>query len=174
MLRTVPSRPSSPTKSLPSSVDGSSCPVATRIPIAIGRSNAVPSFLTSAGARLIVILRGGSLNPELTSAAPTRSLLSFTAPMGNPTIVHCGKPAAASTSTMMSYASIPMSAAERTAASMRQRHLVYTFGAHQTAARFISFPRKSRDLLRTDEPEWHPAAYNIRMNRQAGSQIEFH
>ena len=121
IVRSAPSRPSSPTNiRSAAATDDSSCPVATRMPMAIGRSNAVPSFFTSAGARFTVIRRGGTLKPELTSAAPTRSRLSFTALAASPTIVHWGSPCAASTSTMTSYASMPTSAAERTAASITQ------------------------------------------------------
>lgn len=63
--------------------------------------------------------RGGTSNPEFTSAALTRSRLSFTAPAGRPTIVHPGRPSATSTSTVTSYASMPITAAERTLASTR-------------------------------------------------------
>jgi hypothetical protein len=73
---------------------------------------------TSAGARFTVIRRGGSVNPEFTRAALTRSLLSLTAPAGSPTISHCGNPGAASTSTITSYASMPTTAADRIAASI--------------------------------------------------------
>ncbi len=118
IARSEPSSPSSPTAARPVNAVASSCFVATRMPSAIGRSKAVPSFRMSAGARFTVIRRGGTANPEFTSAAPTRSRLSFTAPAGRPTIVNCGSPVAASTSTVTSYALIPMTAAERTAASM--------------------------------------------------------
>ena len=77
-------------------------PVPTSTPSAMGRSNAVPSFRTSAGARFVVIRRGGTVNPELSKAAPTRSRLSFTALAGRPTVVHCGKPRETSTSTVTS------------------------------------------------------------------------
>ena len=46
----------------------------------MGRSNALPLFGTSAGARLMVMRLGGSANPLLVSAAVTRSLPSRTAP----------------------------------------------------------------------------------------------
>jgi hypothetical protein len=40
----------------------------------------------SAGARLILVLPIGKLNPAFTNAVPTRSRDSFTAASGNPTI----------------------------------------------------------------------------------------
>jgi len=46
----------------------------------MARSNAVPSFLTSAGARLTVTRLGGSGHPLLESAVATRSRPSRTAP----------------------------------------------------------------------------------------------
>lgn len=44
--------------------------------MAIGKSNAGPSLRTSAGARLIVILREGTSKLELRIAARTRSFAS--------------------------------------------------------------------------------------------------
>ncbi len=80
--------------------------------MAIGRSKPVPAFLVSPGDRLTVMRREGSANPELVSAAETRSRLSFTSPAGRPTIVQCGSPWATSISTQTSYASIPNTVAE--------------------------------------------------------------
>ena len=57
-----------------------SCSVAASIPNAIGRSNADPSFLISAGARFTVMRLSGNEKSELAIDAPTRSLPSFTAP----------------------------------------------------------------------------------------------
>jgi hypothetical protein len=62
----------------------------------------VPSFRTSAGERFTVTRRDGSAKPEFTIAAVTRSRASFTALLASPTIVHAGKPAATSTSTVTS------------------------------------------------------------------------
>src|SRR3990172_2699565 len=115
--RTPPSSPSSPTMTYPSAVPPS-CPVAARIPIAIGRSNAEPSFRTSAGARLMVMRFNGNSNAELAIAAPTRSRPSFTAPCGSPTVANVGRPLAMSASTSTRYASMPSTAAERMRASM--------------------------------------------------------
>ena len=97
--RSEPSSPSSPRATMPSVAPCRSWPVATSRPNAMGRSNAVPSFFVSAGARLTVTRRGGTWKPEFVSAAETRSRLSRTAPAGRPTMVHCGNPAATSTST---------------------------------------------------------------------------
>src|SRR3954453_6150932 len=61
--RTLPVSPSSPTSRYwPRSVTRSA-PYAPRIPIAMGRSNPEPSFLRSAGARLMVIWVGGIVYP---------------------------------------------------------------------------------------------------------------
>ena len=59
---------------------------AANIPSAIGRSNALPSFFISAGARFTVILFDGNVRFEFFSAAITLSLDSLTAESGNPTI----------------------------------------------------------------------------------------
>jgi len=75
--------------------------------MAIGRSNAVPSFLISAGARLTVIRRLGRPNPLLRSAAATRSRPSRTDPCANPTIVNAGSADASATSARTSIASTP-------------------------------------------------------------------
>jgi hypothetical protein len=61
-----------------------------RIPIAIGKSNALPSFFISAGARLIVIFLLSYSIPVFFIAAITLSLLSLTVLSGNQTIVNCG------------------------------------------------------------------------------------
>ena len=58
-----------------------------RIPTAIGRSKAEPTFGISAGARLTVILVSGILNEALLIAALTLSFASPTALSGKPTIV---------------------------------------------------------------------------------------
>eukprot|EP00831_Metopus_contortus_P015778 TRINITY_DN16563_c0_g1_i5.p3 TRINITY_DN16563_c0_g1~~TRINITY_DN16563_c0_g1_i5.p3 ORF type:complete len:135 (+),score=44.59 TRINITY_DN16563_c0_g1_i5:87-491(+) len=57
-----------------------------RIPSAIGKSNNDPFFLTSAGAKLIVILPSGKLYPLFIIAVLTLSLASFTDASGSPTI----------------------------------------------------------------------------------------
>src|SRR3990170_1228405 len=62
--RTVPSRESSPTNK-EFARSASIVPDANKIPKAIGKSYAGPSFGISAGARLIVIRLGGKSIPEL-------------------------------------------------------------------------------------------------------------
>ena len=84
-----------------------SCVDATSIPTAIGRSNLPPSLGRSAGARLTVMWPAGSSKPQFASAARTRSLLSFTAVSGRPTIEKAGRPAPTYTSTRTSGASRP-------------------------------------------------------------------
>ena len=64
----------------------------TRRPKAMGRSKWLPSLSTSAGARLTVILLGGSARPRAFSAARTRSRDSATALSGRPTMVNAGRP----------------------------------------------------------------------------------
>ena len=91
--------------------------MAINSPIAIGRSNPVPTFRESPGDKLTVIRRDGTAKPEFARAATTRSRLSFTSPAGSPTMHQYGSPGATSTSTQMSYASTPTTAAERMAAS---------------------------------------------------------
>ena len=73
---------------------------AFKIPRATGRSNPAPSFLRSAGERLIKTLSGGNSNPLLITAARTLSLVSFTAPSARPTTSTAGMPLLRSTSTL--------------------------------------------------------------------------
>src|SRR5262245_14451754 len=95
-------------------------PVAQRIPSAVGRSNAAPSFRRSAGARLMVMRSRGNSKPAFLMAARTRSRLSRTAESGRPTVVNEGRPFVTSTSTETVVTSTPWSAAERTFASMNR------------------------------------------------------
>jgi hypothetical protein len=60
--------------------------------MAIGRSNAVPSLGSSAGARLTVTRRWGNLKPALRIAGLTRSRASWIARSVSPTIVNAGSP----------------------------------------------------------------------------------
>src|ERR1700744_860896 len=90
------------------------------MPNAIGKSKLGPSFFTSAGARLIVVLPIGNLKPELESAVDTRSCDSRTAASGSPTMMIFVSPQPAFTSTSMGYASMPFTAAEQTLDNMRQ------------------------------------------------------
>src|SRR5213594_876475 len=88
------------------------------MPIAIGKSKLGPSFLTSAGARLMVMRPRGILKPELERAVPTRSRDSLTAASGRPTITMTESPQPAMTSTSIGYASIPLTADEKTRANI--------------------------------------------------------
>src|SRR4051794_25944314 len=96
-VRTSPvsdSSPTNPTVAEP----GRTCSEPSRIPIAIARSIEAPDFRRSAGARLIVIRRGGNTNPAFRSAPRTRSRASWRAVSARPTIVQPGIPGATSTS----------------------------------------------------------------------------
>src|SRR5688572_5245514 len=84
----------------------------------MGRSKLGASFLTSAGARLMVVRPRGFLKPELVSAVLTRSRDSFTAASGKPTITITLSPQPELTSTSTGKASMPLTAAENTRASM--------------------------------------------------------
>src|SRR5580658_9680441 len=88
------------------------------MPMAMGRSKLGPSFLTSAGARLMVVRPMGNLNPELVSAVETLSRDSFTAASGNPTMTTMVSPQPELTSTSTGKASMPLTAADKTRASM--------------------------------------------------------
>ena len=87
-----PSSASSPTTANRPICPFLTAPVAARMPSAMGRSNEVPSFRTSAGARFTVIRSDGNANPALRMAVRTRSRLSRTAESGSPTVVKAGKP----------------------------------------------------------------------------------
>ena len=75
---TLPSKPSSPTISMFSNFSCGNISDAARHAIAMGRSNAVPAFLTSAGERFTVICFGRKAKLEFLSAVLTLSLASFT------------------------------------------------------------------------------------------------
>ena len=146
--RIAPSNASSPTAATCRTQSAGIWPVATSTPNAIGRSNPVPSFFRSAGARLTVVRRAGSENPELTIAAETRSRLSFTAPAGSPTTLNQGSPWAQSTSTDTSYASMPITAAERIVASTRRAYAVLA----RTPTSFPCFPNRCLPFVTGDTP----------------------
>ena len=116
----LPSRESSPVNKYPSRTVCSINPSDAMIPTAIGRSNAEPSFLRSAGARLTVICFRGKLKPIFFKEALTLSRLSFTAASGRPTIEKCGSPREEiSTSTSTLKASIPITLALSTFESIK-------------------------------------------------------
>ena len=104
---TCPSRPNSPNISIFSMDSCGMIPIDASIPTAIGRSNAVPSFLISAGNRLMVTLFGGRLKLELRSAILTRSPASLTQADRYPTIFIMGRPSCISVSTDISVPSTP-------------------------------------------------------------------
>ena len=117
--RTLPSSASSPSRAVDSSrLRSGSWPDAARMPTAMATSYAVPSFGTSAGARLTVIRRDGSSKPELRSAERTRSRASCTWLPASPTMVSDGRPKATSTSTRTGSPSTPSSEALSVWASM--------------------------------------------------------
>ncbi len=104
--RRDPSSASSPRNASPSRrIDWSS---ARRIAIAIAKSNPVPSFGNSAGARLTVTRRCGNLKPALRIAGLTRSRASWIARSVRPTIVKPGRPLAMSASTVTGTPASPL------------------------------------------------------------------
>src|SRR3989338_7693186 len=116
--RSFPSSESSPQKILFSTRALSIVSLATRIPIAIAKSNADPSFLRSAGARLTVIFFVGKARSLFLMAARTRSALSRQAASGRPIILKEGSPFDMSISTSTGNASIPITALDNTVASI--------------------------------------------------------
>ncbi len=73
----------------------------------MGRSKALPSLGTSAGARFTVMRLGGREWPTFWSAAVTRSRPSLTAPWGSPTTTKAGNPTDRLTSTETEWLSTP-------------------------------------------------------------------
>ena len=91
--RSSPVSANSPANSWVANAVAGICPVAARIPSAIGRSKRPDSLGRSAGARLAVILRAGNSKWAFCSAARTRSRLSLTSVSGRPDKVECGQAA---------------------------------------------------------------------------------
>src|SRR5436190_21363965 len=116
------------------------------MPTPMGRSKLGPSFLTSAGARLMVVRPMGGLKPEFEIAVMTRSRDSFTAVSGKPTITMSVSPQPTLTSTSTGNAWMPWTAAEQTRANMgrmvrkegRRRNSEKEVGMGATWARTIS------------------------------------
>ena len=104
---TRPSRDSSPTTRYLWSRSDWMYPEACKRPRAMGKSNAVPSLRTCAGARFTVMRLSGNGKPLFAMAALTRSRLSRMDASGNPTVVKVGSPLARSTSTSIIQASTP-------------------------------------------------------------------
>ena len=106
--RTVPSKANSPRMRYCDNLSGEIEPlIAAIMPIAIGKSNAEPSFRISAGAKFTVIRLVGNVRPAFLIAAITRSRLSFTALSGKPTTENEGSRREISASICTIYASIP-------------------------------------------------------------------
>ena len=109
--RNWPDSDSSPANSQPVSCAASICPLAARMPRAIGRSKRPESLGRSAGARLTVIfLLLGNCSPAFSKAERTRSRASFTSTSANPTSVKLGRPLARCTSTVTGGAANPSKA----------------------------------------------------------------
>ena len=89
-------------------------PNAARSAAAMGRSNRFPSFRTSAGARLTVILLGGRLIFVFLIAVFTRSWASLTWDDRYPTILNTGRPLLTSASTRTGTQFTPQIAADIT------------------------------------------------------------
>ena len=88
--RSLPSRASSPRRIVSANKSCLTIPSDASMPTAIGKSKELPSFLISAGARLIVIRVRGKAYPQFLIAASTLSRDSLTALSGSPTIVNAG------------------------------------------------------------------------------------
>ena len=99
--RSCPDSESSPANSKPARRVPSICPLAARMPSAIGKSSRPESLGRSAGARLTVMrwLCGNS-SPLLRMAERTRSRASLTSTSARPTSVKLGRPLAMCTSTV--------------------------------------------------------------------------
>ena len=105
-----PSKDNSPRNAILRS-SGIFIPCSFNIPIAIGKSKLVPSFLMSAGARLTITLPVGNVKPEFLIAEWTLSRASLIELSGNPTMLILGREFVVSTSTSILYALIPTVAA---------------------------------------------------------------
>ena len=109
--RSSPDSESSPANSYPASWLASICPLAARMPNAMGRSKRPESLGRSAGARLTVMrLLVGNSSPAFCRADRTRSRASFTSTSAKPTSVKLGNPLARCTSTVTAGACRPTNA----------------------------------------------------------------
>ena len=106
--RSAPLSDSSPANSQPAKRAASICPLAAKMPSAMGRSRRPESLGKSAGARLTVMRwLCGKFSPALTMAERTRSRASFTSVSAKPTKVNKGRPLAKCTSTSTAWATKP-------------------------------------------------------------------
>ena len=108
--RTLPSSPSSPTTTAPSTAPGGTRPSPASTASAMARSKQDPCFGSAAGRRFTVIRRIGHRSPELTIAARTRSRASESAASGSPDSTRVGSPLARSASTSTRCPASPTSA----------------------------------------------------------------
>ena len=120
MGRSSPSRLSSPIMINPSNFsDNRICSEAASMPIAIGRSNAVPPFLMSAGARLTTILVRGISSPFVLIELSIRCILSLIAESGSPTMQYSLPWAVQFTSIVIVMASTPYTALPKVFTNMQ-------------------------------------------------------
>ena len=102
-----PSRLSSPSTNVCSIGNSAVTPSDRSTAVAIARSYPEPSFLISAGDKLIVMRFGGKWKPEFLSAVLTRSDDSLTDDDRYPTMVNTGRPSFTSASTSIIRPSTP-------------------------------------------------------------------
>ena len=118
MVLKEPSNDNSPRNAVFLIKFSSTMPSRAKIPTAMGKSYIEPSFLISAGARLITTFWLGNENPEFLIAERTLSFASDTAASGNPTIITAGMDCTKSTSTVILYASRPITVDVMTCATI--------------------------------------------------------
>ncbi len=117
--RVSPVSASSPTTANEPGRSNETCPLPSKSPSAIDRSNPPASFFRSAGARLITTRSIGRRYPELTIARSTRCVLSLTAVSARPTSTVLGTDEnETSTSTSTGIASMPTNVYDASFASM--------------------------------------------------------
>src|SRR3989338_1848455 len=157
--RSFPSSESSPQKILFSTRALSIASLATRIPIAIAKSNADPSFLRSAGARLTVIFFVGKTKSLFLMAARTRSALSRQAVSGRPMMLKEGSPFDMSISTSTGNASIPITALDNTVASISVTFLERVLDHFDR--RFLITKNENGDHIKTTGHIFNPVSFQI-------------
>ena len=102
-----PFNDNSPTNALLETSLFTNCSESNKTDNAIGKSKYVPSFKSSAGAKLMVTFLSGNENPELVMALRTRSLASLIVLLAMPTILKAGSPRFISPSTSTNFPSKP-------------------------------------------------------------------
>ena len=106
----LPSKPNSPSKTVPFRDSGLISPCEPNSPIAIDKSKPVPDLGIDAGESEMVVLRLFNFFPIFISEVRTRSRDSFSDASGNPKRVKLGRPSETSTSTVISYPARPVRA----------------------------------------------------------------